>query len=69
MAKQRTVYMKVTQDRYELPVAIADTVAELAWKVGVDEHFIRSAISREKHGKIRRSVYKRVEIEEEDDTM
>ena len=32
---QRVVYMKVTRDEYELPVAVADTVVELAKICGV----------------------------------
>lgn len=69
MAKQRTVYMKVTNDQYELPVAIEDTAKALAKKFGVGVSCIHSSISLEKSGKVKHSSYKRVEIEEEDDTM
>lgn len=65
MAGRKTVYMKVTRDKYELPVAIADTAAELARKTGTSSSAIRSAIYRERHGRTKRSSYKCVEIEEE----
>ena len=69
MTKQKTVYMKVTNDRYELPIAIEDTAKALARKLGVGVSCIHSPISLEKSGKVKHSSYKRVEIEEEDDTM
>ena len=31
-----TLYMKVTRDEYELPVAVAETKAELARMLGVE---------------------------------
>lgn len=42
----KAVYMKVTGDKYELPIAIADTAAELARIVGVHKSTIWSQISR-----------------------
>lgn len=45
------VWMKVTDDIYELPVAVADTAAGLAKLVGVNENSIYVAIRRERtHG-------------------
>ena len=38
------VYMKVTRDRYELPVAVADTGEELAKLCGVSIHNVYNAI-------------------------
>lgn len=45
MAKRKVVYMKVTNDEYELPEAIADTIAELARIIGVKRNVISSAMS------------------------
>ena len=57
----RYIWMRVTRDKYELPVAVADTAEELARIVGVNPHTIFK--SRKKSGS--RSIYKKVEIEEE----
>ena len=59
-----TLYMKVTRDKYELPVAVADTKAELARIVGVS----LSAISHSLHGPGTRKAYVEVEVEDEDQT-
>lgn len=40
------VYMKVTRDRYELPVAVADTGDELAKLCGVSIHNVYNAIRK-----------------------
>lgn len=60
------VYMRVTDDEYELPVAIADTQTELARMLGVNANTVISALS-----KVRRtgskSVYKEVQIDDEMD--
>lgn len=58
------LYMEVTQDKYELPVAVAYTVAELARLRGVKESTIYSYISREKAGRFK-SKYKKVEVEDD----
>ena len=43
------IYMEVTQDKYELPVAIADTALRLAQLVGVEvEQIQKSIYKREK---------------------
>lgn len=42
------LYMVVTQDKYELPLAVADSPAELARMLGVKSSVIRSAISHSK---------------------
>lgn len=60
-----TVWMKVTLDEYELPVAIADTAGQLADLIGVRTNNIYSAISNARQGGYRCS-YVKVEIEEDD---
>lgn len=62
-----TLYMKVSKDKYELPLAIADNAQELASMCGVTVGTIFSQISRSKTG--RRSPYHKVEIEEDDDAI
>lgn len=47
-------YMKVTNDKYRLPVAVADSAGELARIVGATKNTVLSSIS---HG------YEKVELE------
>ena len=65
MVKQRTVYMKVTNDRYELPMAIADSAKELSKLVGAPDSSIRTCAYRYSCGKVKHSIYRMVEIEDE----
>ena len=55
---QMTLYMKVTDDEYELPLVVADTKSELARIVGVRHIRIRNGC--------RRSIYARVTCDDED---
>lgn len=58
------LYMKVTNDIYELPLAVAGNVQELARMVGVKPATISTVISRAKaEGKT--VQYRRVVIEDE----
>lgn len=59
------VYMAVTKDALSLPLAVADSVAELAELRGVKKETIRSLISRGRTGKIKRPGYIVVEVEED----
>lgn len=61
-----TVWMKVTPDRYELPVEMEDTAKELARLCGVSEMTVFSAVNQVEHGIIKQSRYVRVKIEEKD---
>jgi len=60
-----TIWMKVTHDKYELPVAIADSCVELAEKLGKTANNISSSIT---HSARRGNwtPYRKVEIDEED---
>lgn len=60
------VYMVVTDDIYELPLAVADTAQALADKVGTTRNVVLSAISHAKAGRSY-SRFVKVEWEEEDD--
>ena len=55
------VYMLVSNDKYELPICMADTQRELAEMIGVKEDTIRSVMSRcRKNG--RKCRYVRVDF-------
>lgn len=61
---KRKIYMCVTHDKYELPVAVADSPKELADMLGVTSNNILSAIY---HAKVsgRKSIYVRVVVDDE----
>lgn len=45
-----TVWLEVTADKYELPVYMADTAAELARMAGISYAAIRSYVYRRQKG-------------------
>jgi len=59
-----TLYLKVTKDRYELPVAIADSKAELADMLGVDRTSVYKGLKRREG----MSMYVKVEVDDYDDS-
>jgi hypothetical protein len=63
----RNVWLKVTHDKYEFPVAVADTAAKLAELCDTTEGTIYSSISHMKHGQW--SPYRKVRIEIDEDVM
>ncbi len=58
------IYMKVSDDKYQLPVAVADTAKELAKICNTTPNNIHSHISKIKKGIYKKVVYIKVEIEE-----
>lgn len=64
MSKKR-LYLKVSDDIYELPVAVADSAPQLAKMIGLSEQNIWNCMRHaKKTGK--ESVYKVVMLEEKD---
>ena len=60
-----TIWMKVTLDKYEFPIEIADSPLALAIKCGTTKGSIISGVSKYKcEGK--RTSYRKVVIEEDD---
>ena len=58
------IWMKVSRDKYELPLAVAYTQAELARILNTDKNNIASSMSHHRRlGKW--TPYRKVEIEEE----
>ena len=60
-----TVWMLVTKDKYELPVIIAETSTELTRICGVSNRTIISGALRSKSGKVKKSRYIKVEIDDD----
>ena len=56
------LYIMVTNDVYELPLAVADSINELARFAGVKPNSIKTALSRVKHGAQAWSKYKCVDF-------
>ena len=54
-----TLYLKITKDRYELPLAVETSEQRLAERVGVGRTVISHALKRKK------SQYIKIEVEEQ----
>jgi len=64
----KSLWMEITQDHYELPIAVAGSIAELARMRGVSEHSIRISMSRQNTGQVKsKPKYIRIEMEEDED--
>lgn len=64
----KKLYMKVTTDRFELPLIVCDSAGELAAAVGTDRNVIYSSIShRKKDG--RGTSYRMVEVDIEQEEL
>jgi hypothetical protein len=61
------LYMKVTSDKYELPLAVAKSVTELAKACGVTRNTIWQQMWMQRTGKVKHCCYHCVEVE--DDTI
>lgn len=61
--KNKKLYLYVTDDRYELPIFVEDSAAELAKKLGISTNTVYSSISHEKNGNVHRSRFKSVEVD------
>ena len=61
------IWMKVTNDEFELPVAIADSAPLLAEMIGTTAASVRSSVSHFKSGRNKRSLYRKVEVTEDDE--
>lgn len=59
------LYMAVTPDKYELPLAVADTVLELAQTVNRSASVIYSSITKNTSGKTKGMKFVKVELEDE----
>lgn len=64
--QKKYLYMAVTPDKYQLPLAVADTVQQLARMVGVTTNSIYSAISHGEARNWKKRRYVRIRIDEEE---
>lgn len=61
----KKLYIAISKDEYELPIAVADTPTELARMIGVSRKTIYNQMSRTKHGTIKQAIYRAVEVDDE----
>ena len=54
------IYMMVSNDKYQLPICVADSAQELAEKVGVKKGTIYSSVLQWEKGKIKKAKYIRI---------
>lgn len=54
------IYMMVSDDKYELPLYVADSAQELAEKLGVKKGTIYSHVIQWEKGKIKKAKYIRI---------
>lgn len=63
------LYMAVTKDRYELPIAVAGSAVELAKMVGTSADTVRSLISKNLYNGYKNSPFRRVEVDDDSDEL
>lgn len=56
--------MKVSNDEYELPIAVAETAPKLAKLLGIEANTIYATMHRHKKGETKRSSFVRVKLDE-----
>lgn len=61
-----TLWICVSNDKYELPIAVADTAAELARMLGVKHNTILSATCNADAGRTKWCKYKKVVIDDDE---
>lgn len=62
---KKCLYLKVTQDKYELPLFVSEGAKELAEHEGVKVNTIYSSISHYERGDTKNAPYRRVRLEDE----
>ena len=58
------LYMAVTPDEYELPIAVCKDIHELAKVFGIKPQSVSEAVSRNTDGRKRGAKFIRIEVEE-----
>lgn len=66
MAKKKYIYMEVTKDQMSLPVAVADSISELAKLTGKTYRQINHNILKHEHGVVNTPHFIRVYIQEDE---
>lgn len=59
------IYLKVTDDKYELPLACADSIGELAIMLKISKQSIKSCMYLFRCGKTQKCSYVKVEVDDD----
>lgn len=59
-----TLYMKITTDKYQLPLIVAGDVGELASGCNVNKQYIWTYLNHVKNGKVKNPRFIKVEVDE-----
>lgn len=62
-----TLYLAVSADKYELPIAVADSACELGRMLGLGRGTVISHISKVRQGGLKKQKYFRIEIDDEEE--
>ena len=60
------LWLKITSDELELPVAVAETAGELSKMLGVSKNSIYASYSRFRNGDRTTSIYREVDIQDDE---
>ena len=60
----KNLYMAVTADKYELPIAIEDTPGKLAERINIKQSSILTAIALKRSGRNRGIKFIKIQLEE-----
>ncbi len=60
------LYMAVTPDRYELPLAVCRSADELGQAFGITGHTVMVSLCRKDDGRKRGAKFLRIEVEEDE---
>ena len=63
-SNSNTYYMAVTNDEYELPLYVSDSLKDMAEKFGVAPNTVASSISHQRGGRVTGRKFLRIEIDE-----
>lgn len=64
--KKKVLWIEITLDEYELPVAVADTSSELSRMRGYSRHKVAQDVIRWKNGKMPKCKYRKVEVDDDE---
>ena len=70
MGKKRFIYMVTTRDKYELPIAVADSTKELAEMLGLPHKTVSmymSPVNQTENGRGKRAGFHKIPWDEEDE--
>lgn len=62
MKKNKYLWLCVTKDKYELPLAVADTAVELGKMIGKNPQTIRAMVSRKRRGACESTGYLKIRV-------